>query len=277
MNKIFKIEKNLTHKIITFLGIKIKIRFKVAEQFATLDDLRVYTLASKINANLAKYRGIFTGRDILIVGGGASLKYFDKLPKNTINIGINRAYKMKNIKFDYLFAQDNFPDKEDIEEFIKYGEDTCVKMLGIHPYLANFSIKNDTICRIKNKELYVLNNRRPNKSLLPINISIEPLARFDGTVFAVLQFCLFANAKKIYLAGFDCNVSHMFTSDVIAMDLTRQYEYWIQMKTYMDCIYNSCDIVSINPIGLKGLFKDVYTQSYVNAHPELMKEEIEII
>lgn len=272
----FNVSYTETHKIITIFN-KIKIKLKKIDETLLINDLRAYILAQQINSGLAKYRGAFTDKDILIVGGGGSLKYFDKLPNNTINIGINHAFKLEHINFDYLFAQDDFPDKQNVEDFIKYKQDTCIKVLGIHPYISNLSIKNSTISRIKNKELYVLNNRRPSKALLPINISVEPFARYNGTVFAVLQFALFANAKRIYLAGFDCNISHMFHKEKEYLNLTQQFKYWKQFKEYKDVLYDNCEIISINPVGLKGLFKDVYTQSYVNEHPELLKENVEII
>ena len=36
------------------------------------------------------------------------------------------------------------------------------------------------------------------------------------------------------------------------------------------------EIISINPVGLKGLFHDVYTEEYLIDHPEINREEIEI-
>ena len=232
--KLFNVEKTSKHKVISFLGVKIKLKKQTIQNVIKLEDLRAYMLSLGLHSSLKKYRGIFTGKDVLVVGGGDSLNYFDILPKDTINIGINRAFKLEYINFDYLFVQDAFPEQKEVEEFINYKEDTCKKFLGIHPYVAKFSIKNSTICRIKNKELYVLNNRRPNQSILPKDISVEPFARYDGTVFAVLQFAMYANAKRIFLAGFDCNVSHMFTKDETKHNLTRQNKYWLEFKKYIN-------------------------------------------
>jgi hypothetical protein len=41
--------------------------------------------------------------------------------------------------------------------------------------------------------------------------------------------------------------------------------------------YPDVEVISINPVGLKGMFKDVYTQNYVDEHPELLNEDIEIL
>ena len=49
------------------------------------------------------------------------------------------------------------------------------------------------------------------------------------------------------------------------------------LKNIISNLYPKTEIISVNPVGLKGLFKDVYTQSYVDEHPELLNENIEIL
>ena len=50
-----------------------------------------------------------------------------------------------------------------------------------------------------------------------------------------------------------------------------------KFKEFIDIYYPDVEVISVNPVGLKGLFRDVYTQNFVDAHPELKKENIEII
>ena len=47
-------------------------------------------------------------------------------------------------------------------------------------------------------------------------------------------------------------------------------------KQFKNKVYPDVEVVSINPVGLKGVFKDVYTEEYLNAHPEINKNEVEI-
>ena len=232
-----------------------------------------FIMASQVNKELEKYRGIYEGRDVLIVGGGASLTHYKPL-NNTINIGVNRAFKMNNIDFDYLFAQDKFPDQDDVEDFIVYKEDTCKKFYGIitAPFGNDFTVRQDTIARTKNKQLYVLDAVRMGKC--PQNITLEPFADLCGTVFSALQFALLTNPKRIILAGFDCNATHLF--DKSGYSLSYQYPSWEKIRGFTKKFYEHIEIVSLNPVGLKGLFKDIYTKSFVEANSELKSEELEI-
>lgn len=272
---LFDKEDELYYEMYKIFGIKFK-RNKGIEP-PTITDLRTYTMATQVNAKLEKYRGCFTGKDVIIVGAGPSIKYFDTIPKDVIKIGINRAHKLSKIKFDYLFAQDKFKKNEEIEDFINYNQDSCIKFLGIHTKQNFIRIRESTISKIKRKELYVLNNRRPQETLLPIDISMEPFAWFSGTVFATLQFCLFANARKIYLVGFDCsNEGHAFTDNKSEYKQAHQYKHWKLFKKYQENLFEETEIISINPINLKNMFKDVYTKSFVETH-DLSDKGVDIL
>ena len=37
------------------------------------------------------------------------------------------------------------------------------------------------------------------------------------------------------------------------------------------------EIISVNPVGLKGMFHDMYTESYLDAHPEIDRERCEVL
>lgn len=274
--KLFRVENNLFYKKYRILGIKFSKR--KGKESLTVEDLRCYTMALQINSKLEKYRGYFTDKNVVIIGGGPSLKYLDSIPKNTIKIGINRAYQMTNIHFDYLFAQDKFKKQEDIDGFVNYNPDFCTKFIGLHTKQNLIRIRQSTISKIKKKELYVLNNRRPQDTLTPIDISLEPFAWYSGTVFAALQFCLFANAKRIYLAGFDCsNDGHAFSDNKVEYKQAHQYEYWEYFNNFKDTYFENIEIISINPVNLKNLFSNVYTKQYIENNPQLKNENIEIL
>ena len=72
---------------------------------------------------------------------------------------------MKDIKFDYLFAQDKFKKQEDIDGFVDYNPNSCIKFIGLHTKQNLIRIRPAAISKIKMKEMYVLNNRRPQETL----------------------------------------------------------------------------------------------------------------
>ena len=129
---IFSITNSDKHKIITILGLRIKTKLKNKPSeypypihlIPSMTDLRSYIMAAVVNPRLEKYRGFFTGKDVLIIGGGTTLKYFKALP-NTINIAINRAAFMDTINFDYIFVQDRFPNENELKNILEYKPETC--------------------------------------------------------------------------------------------------------------------------------------------------------
>ena len=94
-----------------------------------------------------------------------------------------------------------------------------------------------------------------------------------------MQFALFTNPKRIYLVGCDCSIGHFHAEaqNGHGADLSGIKEAWIKLNKYILNYNYKTEIISVNPVGLKGMFKDVYTQSYVDAHPELLNEDIEIL
>lgn len=47
---------------------------------------------------------------------------------------------------------------------------------------------------------------------------------------------------------------------------------WCSLKKFLEIFYPDIEIISVNPVGLRGLFKDVYTQRYLDANPQLKEE-----
>lgn len=282
IKKIFSVSYENNHKVFTIFGIKIKCNCLTAYNNSLSQslilDLKTQIMAQKINYNLKKYKNCNNNKSIVVIGGGETLKYYEN-PSNSndnIFVGLNRAYKIKDINFDYLFCQDRFDYVDETTEFINYNPDNCKKFIG-HITIPNtpYRYRINKYVEIKNGELYILDNKRMGE--IPLNITIEPFADLCGTVFSALQFLIYTNPKKIYLYGFDCNVSHLFETDPAHFDLSYQYASWLKIKDFIDNNTLNIEIISVNPVGLKGLFRDVYTQSFVDAHPELLKENIEII
>lgn len=235
------------------LGLARKIKLAMPNRYIC-DYTRSLLFALSINRELEKYKGIYKGKDIYIIGGGPTVKKFEpKQSSNSIYIGINRAYKDERIHFDYLFAQDQLT--EGLQEFLNYRGNECKKLLAIIPY--------NTYPRIKEYEVdgqyerYVLASRKLRP--LPYDISIEPFADLQGTVFSAIQFAIYTNPEHIFLVGFDCSAGNIYNKNT-----SDQYQYqlkgWKILKESLEKMGVVDKIISINPVGLKGMFQDVMTE-----------------
>ena len=284
LEQIFSVKNENKHKCLRFFGLKFKFRKKkeilLLENINNklnnqgvflpgINNIETSIRAAVINSNLAKYRGIYEGRDIVIVGGGPTVKYFEAI-QSAINISINRAFLLDNIKFDYIFTQDHIED-DWLEPYLKYD---CKKFVGIIPREVPFKFDQWVINRIK-PELYVMAYEPMGP--MPWDVTMEPVADLYGTAFSAVQIALLTNPRRIYIVGMDCSKGHAFSS-------TETYDYsitqkasWLKIKEYLEYGKYKTEIISINPVGLKGMFKDVYTQRYIEKYPELKKENVEIL
>ena len=52
---------------------------------------------------------------------------------------------------------------------------------------------------------------------------------------------------------------------------------WKWVKDFTNRFYPGTEIISVNPVGLKGLFRDVYTEAYLKEHPEIDRSACELL
>ena len=293
-------KKKLHNKIKTYiLGIRVKTKLvadaikalptstEIQEKIDTIykrsaTDLRfAYMIISSMQAIsihkdvYEKNNGSMIDKQAVLVGCGSTVKNYNYI-KGATHVGVNRAFKEKRINFDFLFAQDSFP--EGMDEINGYP---CTKFYG---YLPNETIREmgHIIRRISEVDYKKSNARRyiiedVQNGHWANNLAIEPLGNFQGCCFSALQFICFCHPKTLYLVGFDCTDVVNTELQTVALNSDVQMRSWKMFKKIAQTIYPDIEIISINPIGLKGLFKDVYTKKYLEEHPEIEVNPSQII
>lgn len=277
-----------THYELYFLGIKLKfkkpsfvlsgiISETVAREVYAVNDVRILhkkTFEQFLNCHNSQY--------ITIIGCGPTLKYYQN-EADYINIALNKALFLEGVTFKYSFAQDATILKTHpnyINEILLKGD--CIKFLGkyMHPEMPQIPEltynESNNIYRYYSAKRLWFSGISFSNYIYP-DISVHPLADFSSVSFAAMHFAAYTHPKRIYLVGLDtCNSGHYFAvkSKYNFKDILFGYK---KFKNFMKVFYPDTEIISVNPVGLKGMFKDVYTQSFVDAHPELLKENIEII
>lgn len=117
------------------------------------------------------------------------------------------------------------------------------------------------------------------------DISVNPLPCFGSITFAALAFALWTNPKRIFLVGCDATFDGHFDGSTMLSqdnDWTNFYydvntEGWSKFKKFVELYYPNTKIISINPVRLKGMFTDVYTEQYLLNHPEIDRSNISVI
>ena len=278
MTKLFYIKNEEYKKIVSIFGIKFKFKNiskkisieleKQNEKIALLEQelklgcnyisnlQRAFVVHQK---TFPKYKNVNQGKDVVLVATGPSLKDFKPI-ENAIYLGVNKAFKYDKVKFDYLFLQDySGATKSYIEEFCNYN---AKKFLGFIPD----QIEGALPCIIPEKYSTYPNVERyyvahpTEKRNFTYDIATQPLGDAYSIAFPAMQFILWTNPKRIYLVGCDCSTSGYHDSkekNNLAVDSV--YDGWKCMKEFQETYYPDTEIISINPKGLKGIFKDEYT------------------
>ena len=300
LERIFSIKntKDRKQKVLTILGIKIKFKKPetktdriIKEQRKEIAQLKEFIyqtswlpqkVASLHQRVFPQFHNIHINDEIAVVGCGPTLNYYEPI-KNVKHIALNRSIRYNKVKFDYAFTWDlpgiEKDEPEFFSEFINYD---CIKFVGkflhdnaINPMDLNYEFKNKIYrCYSASRSRFGISMCDP---VIHADISIYPLADFMSIAFGALNFAAYTHPKRIYLVGLDTKQTQCFDGNnhqYFMHELTRGYKLF---KSFFERCYPDTEIVSVNPVGLKGMFRDIYTKGYVEVHPELLKENVEIL
>lgn len=288
-NKIFGIYKKDGKKIINILGIKIKIKTKkekCIEKNVINNIGRLLSIAFLHQKTFAGFKNKHDKETIVLLGAGPTLNSFSPL-KKAVYVGLNRTFLFDKVKLSYLFAIDKAGIENYYEEFSDYVGANCIKFIGDQNLGKNYQISESYFNKLTNARHYMTTSGFMDNKIA-LNIETEPLANFCTVSLQAMQFILYTNPDKIYLVGIDCNMTKAGHFVGKSFDCSKRNEnsqrnddnsiiYWKIMKEFTDCYYPNTEIISVNPVGLKGIFKDVYTKEYLKDHPEINPDEVEIL
>lgn len=211
------------------------------------------------------YKNKAAGRDVVIVAGGPTAAKFRPIP-GAVYIGVNRAYKLSSVALDYLFCQDYVAVRggDTSDEICAYRRGECVKFVGL---VGDNAWNNDFVIpesfAIK---MGALRYRAVEGDLddFAYDLSVQPLADCGSVVFSALQFALWMNPRRLYLVGCDCSHGGYFykggnvsLTGANTLELDRVLQGYVWFKQFARRYYPETEIISINPVGLKGLFVDI--------------------
>ena len=228
------------------------------------------------------YLNCHTNQNVAVVACGPSVNYFNGL-KDTIYVGVNRAFLIGKINLDYLFVQDDLEGEQ--EEANQYGHGKCKKFYGIIPHGRYMRVQQDpNSCHIRRISLANVSLANAKQYILadstypywPYDISKEAIKDWGGTVFSALQFILYTNPKRIYLIGCDCTDDRHFYGGR-KENFSSAKRFWLDFLEYKKREFPHIELVSVNPIGLRGLFRDVYSRSFVQNDASLSRMPVEVL
>jgi hypothetical protein len=195
---------------------------------------------------------------------------------DVIHIGVNKAFAFDKLALDYLFMQDYPAVKGYIERANNYLPGMCRKFYGIISDLsfeANTCIPNHEADKADALRYYTGHPITPFYE----DIASMPLPNFNSVVFSALSLAFYTNPRKIFLVGCDVTLSQgyfdnsksLLSNDTLFHISENIRLGWRNAKAFAGRCYPETEVISINPVGLKGMFEDRYTQEYLDDHPEI--------
>ena len=269
---LLKIVRHKHYKKIYFLGIKV---YNKNYEFIKLRDSLSNTLTRIIQKSITTallhqktflpFKNKHQNDSVVLIGAGPSVLKYKPL-KNVYHLGLNRAFKFEKVKFDYLFTIDQSGICEYYDDFANYKD--CIKFVGDQDSGPDFQIPESYTLSMDCLK-YKTTTRLPYHKFT-LDIDSEPLGNFCSVSLQAAQFLLYTNPKRIFIVGIDCNLAtgghfiggvYDITSrgESFAKNDLRSINDWKQLKVFAETYYPDTEIISINPVGLKGVFRDVYT------------------
>lgn len=217
-----------------------------------------------------KYKGINKGKTVVITGTGPTFDLYHPM-QDVIHMGLNDAISREDIIYDYYFVCDYEKQLFQKIDSCKYM-DQCIKFWGYNYRIAGTLIPEYYEEKMNAERFYVesydygIYGPRIDKNrffVYPPDISVAPLKSYGTTMFCVFQFALWTHPQKIYIVGCDCSKGHAasakYRSGLPNSDFKYVIKAWRKAKEFADMYYPDIEIVSLNPVGLRGIFKDEYT------------------
>jgi hypothetical protein len=222
----------------------------------------------------------------VICGSGPTLNYYSPI-HDAVHLGLNSVYENNSIKLDYIFAWDFIHmSRIDSRFYEKIREYPAQKILGRylhegHPQINEQMLTDLNAVTVFSSALIGISELGEcyQDPIIHYDIEHYPLMDFGSCAFGAFHFALYTGAKRILLVGIDNSLNGYFKKEhkQVYFKTDRLLEGWKKVKAFCDIYYPDVEIVSVNPVGLTGIFKDVYTEEYLSLHPELRRPSTEIL
>ena len=209
------------------------------------------------------------GKAVALCGAGPTLKQYHPI-ENTKHFALNRALLNNKVKYDY-FIGDDWDGIDFFKDELKNYN--CIKFfghqVGVMERQIPESYRIEAGARRYYTDCYMLNGF---DSKFVCDIDKMAIGNMPNIALSAMQIVLFTNPRTIYLVGCDASKGHFVKPAsvsreqeerqekdlAIAVSGDRTISKWLELKEFAKHFYPDTEIVSINPVGLKGIFKDVY-------------------
>lgn len=253
-----------------------KLREYIQKKIFSIAEMESKNVATALlhQKTFSQFKGMCTGKKLVICAPGPSINKYQPI-KDAVHIALNRAFLYDKVNFDFIFAQDWDGIKMVKDDLISYNPDTCVKLLGSTMFDNPKEIPESFAIACKalrfNVDTYIVGDGYKSKFVR--DIDYRPLGCMPNVGISVLQFALFLNPSELFIVGCDMSGGHFSNGTNSNKQVEEEKKWmdnwwkqeaekmrlkWNEFKEFAHLYYPDTKIYSINPVGLRGLFEDIY-------------------
>lgn len=215
---------------------------------------------------------------IILCGSAPSLRLFS--PSMLRNEGsasivaLNNAYLNKDINFDAVVSADYTAIKKNINDLI--NTPNLIKLFG-RVKGPEDSILPEEFLNGEDVVSFKVDDTTDNKTIFTsedfcLDIRNSPLRFTKSVALTAMQIILWLRPKQIYLVGLDFSKEGHFNDDVDDVEYNARHKMWVaehwetetvrkiwkELKLFAKRNYPDTEVISVNPVTLRGIFHDVY-------------------
>ena len=214
------------------------------------------------------------GKSVAIVASGPSMNHAPVINRCE-TIACNRTFGFfKDKDPTFIIAEDYNGVRDFFDEMI----DRKSKIL-IGCYMSQSSYKLLSIPEQLVSEEKIYRYYTDRSLTIRAELEYNNLTSYGTIVHSALHFALYTNPDIIYLLGCDTSNSGYSNKNLVQVDMHPELliEGYKKFRAFRDLQYPKTRIVSVNPIGLRGIFEDVYTEQFIDSQTDLEKAGLTII
>ena len=243
--------------------IENTVSFVVENKLQLLsENLNSFWQVKSFHSRFTDLKASFTAKKIVIVAGGPTTEKYVPI-KDAFHIAVNNSIQNSRIKFDAALFEEDKGEKS-LNFFCNY-DSGCIKFLGHKNFLDSRKKRKNTILDLvpesftKQQNTYVYFLKKYTYEHWTTDLEHEPLPYKQAGVFSALQLACFFGPQTIYLVGCDCSQLSENNDELFSNQFNHKTN-WLLFSEFVKRKYPEIEVISINPVGLKGIFNDIYTE-----------------
>lgn len=255
------------------------VKKRILKSFMKIDEHTALTVsaAQLHQRTFLPYKNYCCGeKDVVVCGAGPSLQKYQPID-GAVHIAVNRSFLYEKVNFDFIFAQDMDGIRMVQDELIAYRPGQCVKFLAQTTEINSKTIPESLAIKCNALrfmcDYYIYRDGYHSKMVF--DLENRAIGGMPNVGMSVLQLALYMNPRRIYIVGCDMTGTHFVDGNQTKKELSaekKQYDSywennnkillnkWEEIKSFAQTYYPETEIISVNPVGLKGMFCDLYQE-----------------